>query len=99
MCGIAGKVLYDAASPAPVALVSAMTATLATDTISQLSDVLNAETAKMGGASAADKTLEALVRETISPHLKAWLDANLPDLVERIVRDEIKKMVKRAEYR
>ncbi len=80
-------------------LVSAMTATLATDTISQLSDVLNAETAQMGGASAADKTLEALVRETISPHLKAWLDANLPDLVERIVRDEIKKMVKRAEYR
>ena len=80
-------------------LVSAMTATLATDTISQLSDVLNTESAQVGGISAADKTLEALVRETISPHLKAWMDANLPDLVERIVRDEIKKMVKRAEYR
>ncbi len=80
-------------------LVSAMTATLATDTISQLSDVLTAESVPVGGSSAADKTLEALVRETISPHLKAWLDANLSDLVERIVRDEIKKMVKRAEYR
>ena len=35
----------------------------------------------------------------MSPHLKAWLDHHLPGLVERIVREEIKKLVKRAENR
>jgi hypothetical protein len=33
----------------------------------------------------------------LTPELKAWLDANLAPLVEQIVREEIKKMVRRAE--
>ena len=43
------------------------------------------------------RTLEEVVREALAPELKAWLDANLADLVERIVREEVKKMVRRAE--
>jgi len=43
------------------------------------------------------RTLEDIVRETLTPELKAWLDANLAPLVEQIVRDEVKKMVRRAE--
>ena len=43
------------------------------------------------------RTLEELVRTSLAPELKGWLDENLPDLVERIVREEIRKMVRRAE--
>lgn len=43
------------------------------------------------------RTLEDIVREALTPELKAWLDANLAPLVEQIVRDEVKKMVRRAE--
>lgn len=79
-------------------LVAPVTAAAATATMARLSDSLDAEHAGMG-MGAGDKTLTVLVQETLAPHLKAWLDAHLPGLVERIVREEIKKMVKRAEYR
>lgn len=41
-------------------------------------------------------TLEDIVREEMRPLLKAWLDANLPPLVERLVRAEIERLVGRA---
>jgi uncharacterized protein len=41
-------------------------------------------------------TLEDLVREEIRPVLKLWLDANLPPLVERLVRVEIERVVGRV---
>ena len=37
-------------------------------------------------------TLEDLVREILRPMLKSWLDANLPRLVERLVRAEIERV-------
>ncbi len=47
--------------------------------------------------SDSDRILERMVREALEPHLKAWLDENLPQLVERIVREEIRRMTRRAE--
>lgn len=41
-------------------------------------------------------SLEDLVREEIRPILKDWLDANLPPLVERLVRMEIERLVARS---
>lgn len=38
------------------------------------------------------RTLDDLVSEMLRPMLKAWLDDNLPELVERIVRDEIERV-------
>jgi cell pole-organizing protein PopZ len=38
------------------------------------------------------RTLEDLVREMLRPLLKAWLDDNLPLLVERLVRAEIERV-------
>jgi uncharacterized protein len=38
------------------------------------------------------RTLEELVREMLKPMLKAWLDDNLPGLVERLVRAEIERV-------
>ena len=41
-------------------------------------------------------TIEDVVREEVRPLLKEWLDANLPTLVERLVRAEIERVVGRA---
>jgi cell pole-organizing protein PopZ len=38
------------------------------------------------------KTLEDLVKEMLRPMLKSWLDDNLPNLVERLVRAEIERV-------
>lgn len=45
----------------------------------------------------ADRTLEALVREVIRPLLSTWLEANLPDVVERLVQAEIRKMSNKSD--
>jgi uncharacterized protein len=41
-------------------------------------------------------TVEDIVREEIRPLLKSWLDANLPPMVERLVRVEIERIVGRV---
>jgi uncharacterized protein len=41
-------------------------------------------------------TLEDVVRAELRPLLKEWLDANLPPIVERLVRSEIERVVGRA---
>ena len=41
-------------------------------------------------------TIEDLVREEIRPLLKGWLDQHLPPLVERLVRQEIERVVGRT---
>ncbi|WP_254602027.1 DUF2497 domain-containing protein [Sphingomonas bacterium] len=41
---------------------------------------------------AAADTLDGLVREMLRPMLKQWLDANLPELVERVVAREIARI-------
>ena len=38
------------------------------------------------------RTIEDLVKDMLRPMLKAWLDDNLPGLVERIVRTEIERV-------
>ena len=42
-------------------------------------------------------TIEDIVRQEIRPLLKAWLDTNLPPLVERLVRTEIERVVGRVQ--
>lgn len=43
-------------------------------------------------ARAEANTLDGMVREMLRPMLKQWLDANLPELVERIVAREIARL-------
>ena len=42
-------------------------------------------------------TIEELVRELLRPVLKDWLDDNLPYMIERIVKQEIEKLVNRVD--
>ncbi|MDE8348431.1 MAG: DUF2497 domain-containing protein [Acidocella sp.] len=51
---------------------------------------------KSVAVSRGGATIEDMVREEIRPLLKAWLDSNLPSLVERVVRTEIEKVVSRS---
>ena len=50
----------------------------------------------LGGA---DRTLEDIVREMLGPMLQTWLDEHLPGLVERLVREEIARVVGEAGLR
>jgi uncharacterized protein len=36
-----------------------------------------------------------MAREALKPMLKEWLDANLPGIVDGIVREEIKRLMPR----
>ena len=46
------------------------------------------------GRRAESRSLEDVVRDTLRPMLKAWLDDNLPQLVERLVREEIERIAR-----
>ncbi len=42
-----------------------------------------------------ERTVEDLVKEILRPMLKDWLDANLPAIVEDLVRAEIERVARR----
>ena len=42
-------------------------------------------------------TVEDLVRELMRPMLKEWLDANLPGIVDRLVRQEIERIARNVD--
>jgi uncharacterized protein len=46
---------------------------------------------------AIDRTLEDMVRELLRPLLKDWLNEHLPPMVERLVKDEITRLVREAQ--
>jgi cell pole-organizing protein PopZ len=46
-----------------------------------------------------DRTLEDIVRDMLRPLLQTWLDENLPGIVERLVREEIGRVVGEAGLR
>jgi hypothetical protein len=84
--------------PAPKAttapqLVAPETAAAAATSVGGLVRTLTERTTRVSGHG---PTIEQIVREEIRPLLKSWLDANLPPLVERLVRAEIERVVGRA---
>jgi len=46
--------------------------------------------------SGGDVTLDSLVREMLQPVLADWIERNLPDMVERIVQAEIRRMTEKG---
>jgi cell pole-organizing protein PopZ len=43
------------------------------------------------------RTVEEVVRELLKPLLKEWLDEHLPTVVERLVQQEIDRMIRRSQ--
>jgi hypothetical protein len=50
-----------------------------------------------GADAGGGATLEQFVGELLTPLLREWLDRNLPEIVERVVEQEVKKLARRAE--
>ncbi|SMF14655.1 hypothetical protein SAMN06265365_10515 [Tistlia consotensis] len=76
-------------------LVSASTAAATT---AALSEMTRRRRVPPGlGAPTGGESLEAFVARLLEPHLQAWLEDNLPQLVERVVRDEVRRLARRAE--
>lgn len=42
-------------------------------------------------------TLEEIVRSELNPLLKDWLDKHLPNIIDRLVKEELERISKRAE--
>lgn len=42
--------------------------------------------------SAASMTLDELIRSMLTPHIQGWLDANMPEIVEKLAREEIRRL-------
>lgn len=63
---------------------------LSTSTVSAVESAFNALATTVLSNNA--RTLEDLVKEMLRPMLKTWLDDNLPNLVERIVKAEIERV-------
>lgn len=42
-------------------------------------------------------TLEEIVRTELNPMLKDWLDKHLPNIIDRLVKEELERISKRAE--
>lgn len=93
--------------PEPVApeggdeLLSEKTAAAAGGSLAELSTLIAREHPRRDNLSlgATSRTLEDLVRDMLRPLLRQWLDENLPSLVDRLVREEIEKLVRRSHGR
>ncbi len=77
------------APPPQTALVSPQTAYSAQSSFQNLADSIMAR-------ATGDRGLEDMTRDLLRGMLKTWLDDNLPDLVERLVRDEIERVARRG---
>lgn len=78
----------------PEALLAPAAAAAAAASVSQLLRAVTTE--RSAAVSRGGPTIEEVVREEIRPLLKAWLDAHLPAMVERLVRAEIERVIGRA---
>ncbi len=80
--------------PAASMLVAPEAAKAAASSVGNLIRTLTADRAVQ--VHAGGPTLEDMVRAELRPLVKEWLDANLPNIVERLVRAEIERVVGRA---
>ncbi len=82
-------------------LVSATTSAAAIAAFRRLAAAAASETRVDSGPplSPGGRTLEDVVRDALRPLLQAWLDEHLPGMVERLVLEEIQRLVREARLR
>ena len=82
--------LTDLASPGEIeSIVSAPVEAQAADSFAHLTNLM------VQGYGGAENTLESLVRAMLKPMLQAWLDENLPSIVEDAVEREVARISRR----
>ena len=77
-------------------LLAEPTVMAATESLSHLRDIAAEKQLSLGNGAL---TIETIVRETIKPYLKEWLDAHLPEIVERVVRKEVAHIMDRLDLK
>ena len=83
-----------APAPSLATLVAPEAEAAAVSSVDNLVRTLYTERSMM--VTSQGPTIEDIVRQEVRPLLKAWLDENLPPMVERLVRTEIERVVGRA---
>ena len=83
-------------APSPSAARQSSTAARAEPALTAGGERLRVAAERTLQVHAAGPTIEDIVRAEMRPLLQTWLDANLPDLVERLVKAEIERVVRRA---
>jgi len=81
-------------------LVSATAAESTIAAFSQLEAIAGAQHAERGPAvGAGGRTLEEIVQDALRPLLQTWLDHHLPEIVERLVQQEIERLARGTRLR
>lgn len=88
----------SAPTPPAANLVSPPQAGEASGSFERLTEKLNEDYSELPIGNGA-VTLEGLTRELVRPMLKEWLDQHLPMTVERLVREEIERLVMQSQRR
>lgn len=83
-----------AETPPKVGVISENVAAASIAALSEL--VREVPRSPAAAVASSDSALEEATRALLKPLLRAWLDANLPALIERIVREEIARLVRDA---
>ncbi len=84
-----GRLVSDAAAAASIAALSQIHQ-IGSQSEKRMSDIPLGE---------GPTTIEGMVREMLRPLLKEWLDSNLPHLVERVVQEEVSRLVRDSQKR
>lgn len=79
--------------PEPMPIHSGLVADVVADQAKAAFDLLHRDMPV--AHTAVGVSLEAIVRELLKPLLKQWLDTNLTEIVERIVREEVERVANR----
>ncbi len=85
----ADRLVSDAAAAASIAALSQINQ-IGSQSEKRMSDIPLGE---------GQRTIEEMIREMLRPLLKEWLDSNLPHLVERVVQDEVSRLVRDSQRR
>jgi len=100
-----GASVLDTLSPAPATdpnrLVSDAVAAASLAALSQIHQLGSRNEKRMSDIPLGEgqRTIENMVREMLRPLLKEWLDSNLPHLVERVVQEEVSRLVRDVQRR
>ena len=78
-----------APAPPPPSLMSPETINAANSSFNQLADTLMAR-------ALGERSIEDMTQDLLKGMLRSWLDAHLPGLVEKLVREEIERVARRG---
>ena len=92
-----GRTDINTAGDSSGGIVSAETERAVTSALSEFAGALMEQNKDQQGPVGGNQSLDSLVRAALEPYLKSWLDEHLETLVERVVKEEIKRMARRAE--